>query len=115
MARVAVHAASEKLASEIVVLDVSEHLPLADIFVVCTANNDKQSAAILDNVEDSLRAAGHKPAHREGKPSDDWALIAYPEIVVHVQTPQARQYYRLPSLWSDCPVIEMPVLAGGLT
>ena len=109
-ATVAAQAASDKLATDIVVLDVTGHLPLADAFVVCTANNDRQLKAIVDEVQRRLSSLGPRPLHRES--SDDWVLLDYPEIVVHVQLADAREFYRLEKLWSDCPTIPVPLAVG---
>lgn len=105
LAQIAVRAASDKLATDIVAIDVSEHLALSDVFVVCSASNDRQLSAIVDNVEDELRKAGHKPLHREGARGGDWVLLDYPEIVVHAFLTEAREFYRLERLWNDCPVV----------
>ncbi len=104
-------AATDKLATDVVAIDVSSHLALSDVFVVCSANNDRQLSAIVDNVEDELRKIGQKPLHREGARDGNWILLDYPDIVVHVFLAEAREFYRLERLWNDCPVVEIPELA----
>jgi len=110
---IAAQAAADKLATNIVAIDVSSHLPFADVFIICSANNERQLRAVIDNVEEKLLEAGHKRLHREGSGSDDWVLIGFPDVVVHAFLKEARDYYRLESLWSDCPQIGLPVLTGG--
>jgi ribosome-associated protein len=111
-AEIAAQAAADKLATNIVAIDVSSHLPFADIFIICSANNEPQLRAVIDNVEEKLLKAGHKRLHREGSGADDWVLIGFPDVVVHAFLKEARDYYRLENLWSDCPQIALPVLAG---
>ncbi|MDH6282743.1 ribosome-associated protein [Rhodococcus sp. LBL1] len=107
MARIAALAADEKLATDVVVLDVSEQLVITDCFVIASAANERQVNAIVDNVEDKLREAGHKPVRREGAREGRWALIDFVDIVVHIQHTDERNFYALDRLWKDCP--EIPV------
>ncbi|GAB2630675.1 ribosome silencing factor [Prescottella soli] len=107
MARIAALAADEKLATDVVVLDVSEQLVITDCFVIASAPNERQVNAIVDNVEDKLREAGHKPVRREGAREGRWALIDFVDIVVHIQHTDERNFYALDRLWKDCP--EIPV------
>ena len=107
-ARVAVAAAADKKANNIVVLDVSEQLVITDAFVLCSAPNDRQVKAIVDDIEDRLRAIGAKPVRREGERDGRWVLIDYAEIVVHVQHEEERSFYALERLWRDCPLIALP-------
>ena len=112
MAQAAASAASDKLATDIVAIDVSENFPLADVFLACSASNERQRSAIIDNIHDELAKLDYKPLHREGGSADEWVLLDYPDIVVHVLDVDARKFYRLESLWNDCPLIELPVMAG---
>ncbi len=105
MARLAAVAADEKLASDVVVLDVSEQLVITDCFVIASAPNERQVNAIVDNVEEKLREAGHKPVRREGTREGRWVLLDYVEVVVHVQHNDERNFYALERLWKDCPTI----------
>lgn len=107
MAEIAARAASEKLAQDIKVIDVSEQLVITDVFVIASGDTERQVQAVVDEVEDELREAGHKPARREGVREGRWALLDYGEIVVHVQHQDERDYYALDRLWADCPVIEV--------
>ena len=106
LALVAANAASEKLASDIVLIDVSERLAITDVFVLATGNNERQVEAIVDEVEEKLRDAGSKPLRREGRRDGRWVLLDYADIVVHVQHAEERAFYALERLWKDCPVIE---------
>lgn len=106
-ARIAALAAADKKASNVIVLDVSEQLVITDCFVIASGSNERQVTAIVDNVEEKLRAAGHKPARREGAREGRWALLDYVDIVVHIQHEDERNYYGLERLWKDCPAVEV--------
>ena len=107
LAKAAAAAADDKLASKIVAIDVSEQLALTDIFVLASAPNDRQVSAIVDGVEDKLRALGVKPVRREGERDGRWVLIDFGDLVVHVQHEEERAYYQLERLWKDCPAIDL--------
>ncbi|TWS19512.1 ribosome silencing factor [Tsukamurella asaccharolytica] len=107
LATVAARAADDKLASDVVVLDVSEQLVLTEAFVIASASNERQVNAIVEEVEDKLREAGVKPTRREGAREGRWALLDFLDIVVHVFHEEEREYYALEKLWKDCPRIEV--------
>ncbi|ATY13634.1 ribosome silencing factor [Amycolatopsis sp. AA4] len=111
LAVAAAHAAADKLASDVVVLDVSEQLVITDAFVIASAANERQVGAIVDNVEEKLRLEGHKPVRREGAREGRWVLLDYVDVVVHVQHADERSFYGLERLWKDCPRIEVEGLA----
>ncbi|WP_067603468.1 ribosome silencing factor [Nocardiopsis listeri] len=109
LVQVAAEAASDKLGQEIIAYDVSEQLMITDAFVLCSAPNDRQVRAIVDEVEDQLRIkSGAKPVRREGERDGRWVLLDYAEIIVHVQHEEERGFYGLERLWKDCPEIELP-------
>ncbi|AHC26541.1 MULTISPECIES: ribosome silencing factor [Mycobacteriaceae] len=105
MASIAARAASDKLADDVVVIDVSEQLVITDCFVIASASNERQVNAIVDEIEDKMREAGHKPARREGTREGRWTLLDYVDIVVHVQHTEEREFYALERLWRDCPTV----------
>ncbi|GAB3673513.1 ribosome silencing factor [Angustibacter aerolatus] len=109
----AAEAAADKLATDVVAIDVSDQLVITDAFVVASAPNDRQVGAIVDAVEEALRAHGAKPLRREGEREGRWVLLDYAEVVVHVQHDEERTYYALERLWKDCPSIELPEHARG--
>jgi len=104
----AAQAAADKLASNLLAFDVSEQLVITDVVLLCSAGNERQVKAIVDEVEDKLRDIGAKPVRREGERDGRWVLIDYADIVVHVQHEDERQFYALERLWRDCPSIELP-------
>jgi ribosome-associated protein len=112
--RAAAQAASDKLADNIVAFDVSEQLVITDAFLLCSAPNDRQVRAIVDEVEERLRSVGAKPVRREGEREGRWVLLDYADVVVHIQHEEERSFYALERLWRDCPLIPLPntVTAG---
>ena len=110
LATVAAEAAADKLADNIVAIDVSDRLVITDAFVLCSAPNDRQVRAIVDEVELRLRNIGAKPVRREGEREGRWVLLDYVETIVHVQHAEERSFYALERLWKDCPTIEVPGL-----
>lgn len=105
LALAAAQAAADKLARDVVILDVSEHLVITDCFVLASAPNERQVRAVVDEVELRLRALGARPVRREGEREGRWVLLDYVDIVVHVQHVEEREYYALERLWKDCPTI----------
>ena len=110
LALAAAEAASDKLAHDVVAFDVSEQLAIADIFLVCSAGNERQVDAIVDAVEERLRGLGAKPLRREGQASSRWVLLDYLDLVVHVQHAEEHAYYALERLWKDCPLVPLPAV-----
>ncbi|HVM28444.1 MAG TPA: ribosome silencing factor [Mycobacteriales bacterium] len=101
----AAQAAADKLATDILLLDVSEQLVITDVFLLASAPNDRQVKAVVDEIEDRLRELGAKPLRREGVADGRWVLLDYAEVVLHVQHQEERVFYALERLWKDCPVI----------
>ncbi len=112
LARVAAAAAEDKLAQNVIAIDVSDQLALTDVFVVASATNDRQIGAIVDEVQEKLRLAGCKPIRREGERDGRWVLLDFGDIVVHVQHEEERMFYALERLWKDCPSVDVSVTAS---
>ncbi|HEY7486451.1 MAG TPA: ribosome silencing factor [Streptosporangiaceae bacterium] len=109
LVRIAADAAADKLADGIIAYDVSEQLVITDAFVLCSASNDRQVRAIVEEVEKRLREeAQAKPIRREGERDGRWVLLDYIDIIVHIQHEEDRLFYALERLWKDCPQIELP-------
>lgn len=108
LARAAAEAAADKLADDIVVFDVSEQFVITDVFVLCSAPNDRQVRAIVDAVEDRLWRLGVKPVRREGEQEGRWVLLDFVDVVIHVQHAEERVFYALERLWKDCPEVPLP-------
>ena len=109
---IAAEAAAEKLAADIIAYDVSEQLVITDVFLLCSAANDRQIRAVVDEIEEKLRQAGARPVRTEGERERRWVLLDYLDIVIHVQHAEERVYYALERLWKDCPRVPLPEPVG---
>jgi len=107
MAETAAHAAQEKLATNIAAIDVSDVLAITEVFVLASADNERQVASIVDEVEDEMTKQGFEPQRREGNRENRWVLLDYGNIVVHVQRNDQREFYGLDRLYHDCPALEI--------
>ena len=108
LARCAGAAAADKLATEVIALDVSEQVVITDVFVIASGDSERQVTAIVDAVEkDLLQKLDRKPLRREGEQDARWVLLDYGDIVVHVQHAEDRAFYALERLWRDAPVIDL--------
>jgi ribosome-associated protein len=103
---VAVTAAEQKKALDLVVLDLRRTGGFTDYFVICSGGNARQIRAIADGVLEALSAVGVKPAHVEGYDSSDWVLLDYFDFVVHVFAQETRLFYGLERLWGNAERIE---------
>jgi ribosome-associated protein len=117
LAYVAAQAAADKLATDVVVLDVADRLAITDTFVLTSAPNERQVSAIVDEIELRMREAGVKPVRREGERESRWVLLDFGDVIVHVQHAEEREYYQLERLWKDCPQLPfvdaaVPAAAG---
>ena len=113
----AVRAALDKKAVDVVVLDLRQTPAFTDHFVLCSGQTPRQVKAIADAVEEALRDAKVRPAHVEGYDRGEWVLLDFFTFIVHVFTPQTREFYGLERLWGDARRIEVtdepaPVRAG---
>lgn len=108
LAVVAANAARDKLATDVVALDVSDKLAITDVFLIASANNERQVKAISDEIERQLTALDEKAVRREGEREGRWILLDFVDIVVHVQHSDERNFYSLDRLWKDCPVVDLP-------
>jgi ribosome-associated protein len=104
----AAQAASDKIATDIVAIDVSDQLVITDVFVICSAANERQVKAIVDAVEERLHSLGIKAIRREGLKDSHWVLLDFGDVVVHVQLAEDRTHYAIERLWKDCPLLELP-------
>ncbi len=108
---IAAHAASEKKATDLVLLDLREIVSFTEFFLICTGASTRQVQAISNAIEDTLRKSGKHPLHIEGYSSAEWILLDYGDFIVHVFSPASRRFYDLERLWRDAPRVEVGKLA----
>ena len=108
VARAAAQAAYDKKAEDIAVIDLTELSDVCDYFVIATGSNNRQVDSIVDEVEEQVaKAYDEHPFSIEGREERSWILMDYGSVIVHVFTPEAREYYRLEKLWGDAPVLSL--------
>ena len=105
LARTAVDAASDKKASDVIMLDIREVSTFADYFVICSGNNTRQIQAIAEAIDEKLREQGATLLHREGEAETGWVLLDFGDVIVHIFGPKEREYYRLERLWSAAKTV----------
>jgi ribosome-associated protein len=102
--------AQDKLAADVVILDMRPACSFTDFFVICTGQSPRQAKAILDEVHERLKHdESLLPRSVAGQREARWILADYLDVVLHVFTPEAREYYRLEELWGDVPSVELAV------
>jgi ribosome-associated protein len=98
--------AQEKLARDVVILDMRPVCSYTDYFVICTGQNTRQAKAIYDEVRERLKKDERAiPRSVEGERESNWIVADYLDVVLHVFTPDTRRYYRLDDLWGDVPSV----------
>lgn len=107
LAEVAAKAADEKMATNIAVLDVSDVMAISEVFVLASADNERQVRAIVEEIEDELTKMGEEPKRREGNRENRWVLLDYGMLVIHIQRNTERDFYGLDRLYRDCPLLEV--------
>ena len=104
--QVAVAAALDRKAEDLTILNLAKVSDFTELFLVCSATNERQVKAIADHVRDELRMNGLRPLHVEGEAAGRWVLMDYGgDMVVHVFLEETRQFYALERLWADAPVV----------
>jgi len=104
--------AQEKLAEDVVILDMRPECSFTDYFVIATGRNPRQTAAIWDEVHTQLKQEARLiPAGVDGVREGAWIVGDFIDVVLHVFTPEARRYDRLEELWSDVPAVDLAAAA----
>ena len=105
LARAIVDIAEEKKSSNITLLDIRNVSVIADYFVICSGNSERQVKAIARGIEDELDKQEVGVRHREGLDQGRWVLLDYGDVIVHIFTTAERDYYRLEKLWSGAQTV----------
>jgi ribosome-associated protein len=105
LARRMVELAEDKQAYEIVLLDIRTQSTIADYFIICSADSDRQIKAIIDHIDVKVQQEFGLNSRVEGTADTGWIVLDYGDIVVHIFSPTQRDYYRLERLWSKVPPV----------
>ena len=103
----AIEAAADKKANDLVVLDLRKATGFTDFFVICSGTNPRQIRAIADSITEALAAAGAKPAHIEGYERSEWILLDYFDFIVHIFATETRLFYGLERLWGNADRVDI--------
>ena len=105
LAKAAVDVASDKKASDVILLDIRNVSIIADYFVICSGQNTRQIQAIADAIDEELGEQGANVLHREGRAETGWLLLDFGDVIVHIFGPKEREYYRSERLWSEAKTV----------
>ena len=103
MAEISARAAAEMFGKDVTIIDLRELVSYADYFVVASAETDRQTRRVAEEVIDKMIEAGHRPRSKRVDEGSAWISVDFLDVVVHVFTDEARDYYRLESLWRAAP------------
>ena len=93
------------MASDVVLLDVSQICNFASYFVICSGESDRQLRAIQEEIESALKQAGMQPSHREGTPDSGWMLLDFGDVIVHIFSVAGREFYQFDDLWNQAVLV----------
>ncbi|MCC8015267.1 MAG: ribosome silencing factor [Eubacterium sp.] len=105
--KAAAAALDDKLAKDIVVLNIGELTPIADYFIIASAKNPNQMKAMADSVEEAMYKAGIAKIGTEGSGNKNWILLDFNDIVVHIFDEESRDFYNLERIWADAERVEL--------
>lgn len=109
----ALHAASDKKALDMIVLDLRSIASFTEYFIITSGTNSRQVQAIADEVVEQLKKKGTRAARVEGYKTAEWVLVDYGDFIVHVFDEKARRFYDLERLWREAPRVALPAELGG--
>ena len=101
MLKLIYQALEDKKGEDIVMIDISQVSVLADYFVICSAGNDSQIQALVDNVDEKMHENGYQIRQQEGRNSGTWVLLDYGDVIVHIFERENRSFYKLERIWND--------------
>ena len=107
LAKLACDALDDKKALEIKVINIENVSTLADYFIIASGTNHNQVQAMADNVDETLGRAGYEPKQIEGYQNENWILMDYRDIVIHIFDEENRLFYDLERIWRDGTVVEV--------
>lgn len=101
MLKLIYQALEDKKGEDIVMIDISQVSVLADYFVICSAGNDSQIQALVDNLDEKMHENGYQIRQQEGRNSGTWVLLDYGDVIVHIFERENRSFYNLERIWND--------------
>ncbi|SFE50339.1 ribosome silencing factor [Peptostreptococcus sp. D1] len=107
MAKLIYYAIDDKLGQDIAVLNVGKVSSLCDYFIIASGSSSRQVKAIADSVEAAMTEIGVEPRGKEGRETQNWILLDYGDIIVHIFDEENRGFYNLEKLWKDAPYVEL--------
>ena len=113
VAQLVVEVASDKLAADIVMLDLRRVAPFADYFVIMSAESSRQIEALEQDITLALKESQVRPYHREGTPASGWVLLDFSDVVIHILAPEQREFYQLERLWFQAPQVVRVLYSKG--
>ena len=111
MTKIVYDAIDDKLGQDISIINIGKVSSLCDYFVIATDGSTRQVKAIADNVQDALTEYGIEPRSKEGYQTQNWILLDYGDVMVHVFDEENRGFYNLEKLWKDAPYVDIDTLA----
>lgn len=105
VAREIVDVCEDRKASDITLIEIGQVTTLADYFVICTGNSDRQIGALSRAIQERMRERDVTLLHAEGEPQDGWILLDYGQVIVHVFSAEQREYYGLEQRWKEAPTL----------
>ena len=108
IAQLAAEAALSRRANDVVILNLQGIASFTDFFVICSGNSDTHLQGISNAILEKLKENAVELWHREGSRDDNWILLDYVDVVVHLFLREAREFYNLERLWADAPTVELP-------
>ena len=106
---IAAKACDDKSGQDIVALDMKEVSSIADYFLICSGNNERQVDAISKSIKDAVEEQGKEVKKIEGKEQARWVLVDLEDVVVHIFHKEERAYYNLEKLWGDASKVDLPI------
>lgn len=97
----------KKGASHILIQDLRELTSMTDFFVLCTVQVDVQAKALMQSIQEEMKIREIHLWHKEGQPEDQWILMDFVDVVVHIFRNEAREFYGLERLWGDAKITEI--------
>lgn len=109
----AVHAAQDRKALDLDLLDLKGYSSFTDFFLICSGTSSRHMQAISDGIQERLEESGVRPTHVEGYAQAEWILLDYLNFVVHIFSEQARRFYDLERLWKKAEKVPLADAQGG--